>query len=80
MYRAITIAVDCANDAEQQAVQKIAKDMSETLRLKASDIIGFYPVYAKNSGLISSSVRAISTEGMKGVMRSVPMILKNFKK
>lgn len=80
MYRSITIAVDCANDQEQAMVQQIAKDASETMRLKASDVIRFYPLYKKNSGLIISAIRAISQEGMKGVMRVVPALIKNFKK
>lgn len=80
MYRSITIAVDCANDEEQKTVQAIAKDASETMKLKASDIIRFYPLYRKNSGLIISAIRAISQEGMKGVMRVVPNLIKNFKK
>lgn len=80
MYRSITIAVDCANDQEQAMVQQIAKDASETMRLKASDVIRFYPRYQKNSGLIISAIRAISQEGMKGVMRVVPALIKNFKK
>lgn len=80
MYRAITIAVDCANDQEQEVVQRIAKEASETMRLKASDVIRFYPIYQKNSGLIISAIRAISQEGMKGVMRVVPALIKNFKK
>lgn len=80
MYRSITIAVDCANDEEQKAVQAIAKDASETMKLKASDVIRFYPLYRKNSGLIISAISAISHEGMKGVMRVVPNLIKNFKK
>ncbi|MBQ2007098.1 MAG: hypothetical protein II236_00265 [Alistipes sp.] len=80
MYRSINIAVDCANDEEQKTVQAIAKDASETMKLKASDVIRFYPLYRKNSGLIISAIRAISQEGMKGVMRVVPNLIKNFKK
>lgn len=80
MYRSITIAVDCATDEEQKAVQAIARDASETMKLKASDVIRFYPLYRKNSGLIISAIRAISQEGMKGVMRVVPNLIKNFKK
>lgn len=80
MYRSITIAVDCATDQEQKMVQQIAKDASETMRLKASDVIRFYPIYRKNIGLIISAFRAISQEGMKGVMRVVPNLIKNFKK
>lgn len=61
-------------------VQQIAKDASETMRLKASDVIRFYPIYRKNSSLIISAFQAISKEGMKGVMRVVPTLIKNFKK
>ena len=80
MYRAITIAVDCANDQEQEAVQRIAKELSETMRLKAADIMKFYPTYQKNSGIILPAIRAISKDGMSGVLRVVPALIKNFKK
>lgn len=79
MYKKIIIAVDCETDKEQEIVQRIAKDASEMMRVKASDIIKFYPVFQKNSGLIVSAFRAISAEGMRGIARIVPMFIKNFK-
>ena len=75
-YKKITIAVDCENEAEQQRVQEIAKDLSEILRLKARDLIGFYPTLQKNKGLIFSVVNTISKEGKKGLFKIVPMILR----
>lgn len=80
MYRKITIAVDCADDKEQAAIQRIAKEASEMMRLKAEDVLRFYPLFQKNSGLIVSSVKAISNEGMSGVLRIIPSFIKNFKK
>lgn len=80
MYRKIEIAVDCANDQEREQVQAIAKDASTLLKLKAADVIALYPAIQKNSGLIATAIRSISKEGMKGVMRVVPMFIKNFKK
>lgn len=80
MYRKIEIAVDCANDQEREQVQAIAKDASTLLKLKAADVIALYPTIQKNSGLIATAIRSISKEGMKGVMRVVPMFIKNFKK
>lgn len=80
MYKKIIIAIDCDSEQEQATVQQIAKDASETMRIKASDVIKFYPMFQKNSGLIISAIRAISKEGVRGVARIVPMFIKNFKR
>ena len=80
MYRKIEIAVDCANDQERDAVQRIAKEASGMLRLRASDLINAYPMIERNSSLIATAFRTISQEGMRGAMRIIPYIIKNFKK
>lgn len=76
-YKKVIIAVDCENEAEQQKVQEIAKDLSETLRLKAKELISFYPFVQKNRGLIFAVVDTMSKEGKKGLLKLVPMLLKH---
>lgn len=76
-YKKIIIAVDCENEAEQQRVQTIAKDLSETLRLKAKELIDFYPFLQKNRGLIFTAMDTMSKEGKRGLLKLVPLLLKN---
>ena len=75
-YRKVYIAVDCDNDQEQLAVQNIAKEISGTFNIKAKDVIGFYPFVVNNRALLYSAVKMVATEGKKGVMKLVPMLLK----
>lgn len=75
-YKKIVIAVDCDNDKEQQIVQQIAQDISETLRLKAKELISFYPTLQKHKGLIFTAIKTISQEGKKGVFKLVPLLMK----
>lgn len=79
-YRKIIIAVDCINDEEVARVQAAAKVMSENFRLKGADIIALAPLVAKNGAVISQAIRTISQEGMVGVAKIVPYLIKNFKK
>ena len=75
-YKKIMLAVNCENEAEQQEVQEIAKELSGILQLKAKDLIDFYPTLQKNKGLIFSVVKTISKEGKKGLFKIVPMLLR----
>lgn len=75
-YRKIMIAVDCDTDAEQQKVQNIAQDLSETLRLKAKDLINFYPTLQQNKGLLYTAIKTISQDGKKGLFKLVPLLMK----
>lgn len=75
-YRKITIAVDCDSDREQQIVQDIAQDISQTLRLKAKDLISFYPTLQKHKGLIFTAMKTISQDGKKGIFKLVPLLMK----
>lgn len=76
MYKKVIIAIDCENEHEQRLVQGIAKELSETLQLKAKDLISFYPVLQKNKGLIFSVVNTISKEGKMGILKLVPLLMK----
>lgn len=75
-YKKVIIAVDCENENEQKMVQEIAKDLSETLRLKAKELISFYPVLQKNRGLIFTAVDTMSREGKKGILKLIPLLMK----
>lgn len=79
-YRKIVIAVDCSNEAEVLRVQAAAKRMSEIFRFRADDILQLAPIVEKNGTLIANAIRTITQEGMRGVVRMVPYLIKNLKK
>ena len=76
-HRKIILAVDCENDQQQQAVQRIAEELSKTFLISAKDLIAFYPFVKKHKALLYSAVKTVSKEGKKGVMKLIPMLIKN---
>lgn len=76
MYRKIYIAVDCENEQEQQLVQNIAQDISQSFTIKAKDLIGFYPAIQKNKALLNTIIKTVSREGKKGLMKLIPILIK----
>lgn len=79
-YRKIYLAIDCRSDEETQQVQKIAEDLSMMFSLSAKDIIALYPAVKNNSGLIKTSIKTLSKEGIRGVGKVVSYMFANFKK
>ena len=75
-FRKIYLAVDCNSDQEVEAVQQIAKEVSETFRMSAKDLISFYPFLRQNKALLYSAVKTVSKEGKKGVMKLIPTLIK----
>lgn len=75
-YKKIIIAVDCDNEQEQQLVQAMAKEISETFRMKAKDLINFYPMLKKHKGLLYTAIKTVSQEGKKGLLKLVPLLIK----
>ena len=75
-YRKVFIAIDCDNEQEQAMVQNIAKEISATFSIKAKDVIGFYPFVVKHKAMLYSAVKTVASEGKKGVMKLIPMLLK----
>ena len=73
--RKIFIAVYCDNDAEANAVQDIAKDMSSTFQISAKDVIGIYPIIKKNRVTLRNAVNAIAKDKMVGAMKVLPSIV-----
>lgn len=76
-HRKIIIAVDCDNDQQQAAVQQIAREISNTFQMSASDLISFYPFIKKHKALLYSAVKTVSKEGKRGVVKLIPMLLKS---
>ena len=79
-YRKIYMAIDCRSDEEAQQVQRIAEDMSMMFSLSANDIIKVYPSVKNNAGLIKTTIKTLSKEGLKGVGKMVTYMMSNFKK
>ena len=75
-YKKVIIAVDCDTEQEQQLVQTIAQDISQTFRLKAKELINFYPVLQKHKGLLYTAIKTVSAEGKKGLFKLVPLLMK----
>lgn len=75
-YRKVYIAVYCDSDEEQQQAQRVAEDLSKTFRLSAKDLVGLHPLIVKNGQLIGRAVRTISKEGVSGVAKMLPQLMK----
>lgn len=76
MQRKIILVVDCADDKEKELVQGIANEISGTFNMKGSDLISFYPFVKKNKALLYSAVKTVARDGKKGMMRLIPMLIK----
>lgn len=62
-FRRLNIAVDCANEAEKQAVQDVLDELSNILRIKGEWVIKSAPLLKKHQSIIYRSVKTIgSTE------------------
>lgn len=75
-YRKVYIAVICEDDNELIEVQKVAQDLSGTFRLSAKDLLKAYPMIKKNGALIASSMRTIAREGMSGIAKVIPQLMR----
>jgi hypothetical protein len=76
MQRKIILVVDCADDKEKELVQGIANEISGTFNMKGSDLISFYPFVKKNKALLYSAVKTVARDGKKGMMKLIPMLIK----
>lgn len=79
-YRKIYLAIDCRSEEDAQKVQKIAEDLSMMFSMSAKDIIALYPAIKSNAGLIKTSIKTLSRDGMKGIGKVVTYLISNFKK
>ncbi len=76
MQRKIILVVDCADDKEKELVQGIANEISGTFNMKGRDLISFYPFVKKNKALLYSAVKTVARDGKKGMMKLIPMLIK----
>ena len=76
MQRKIILVVDCADDKEKELVQGIANEISGTFNMKGSDLISFYPFVKKNKALLYSAVKTVARDGKKGMMKLIPLLIK----
>lgn len=75
-YRKIYIAVMCDNDQQAQQVQKVAEDLSRSFRLSAKDLICVHPLIQKNGQLLADAIKTIARDGMSGIIKVVPKLMK----
>lgn len=75
-YRKVFLAIYCENEEDLALVQKFAEEVSTTFRLSARDLISLRPLVQKNGQLIGNAVRTISREGMSGLVKVVPQLMK----
>lgn len=76
-HRKIILAVDCDNEQQQQAVQRIAEEISKTFQISAKDLINLYPFVSQHKALLYSAVKTVSKEGKKGLLKLIPILIKN---
>ena len=66
----------CEDDNELAEVQKVAQELSGTFRLSAKDLINAYPMIRNNGALIAKSMRTIAREGMSGIAKVIPQLMR----
>lgn len=78
-WKRLNIAVDCRDEQEKEQAQILLDELSNVLRLNASEMIANAPMIRKNKDLIGQMFRKISTGGVKGIAGVIPLALQ-FKK
>jgi hypothetical protein len=68
MLRKITIAVDCADDAERDRVQEIATEISNMRILDGRRLTGIWPYVQAHKGDIQQLFSLISEGGIKALV------------
>ena len=74
--RKIMIAVYCDDDEQARAVQNIAKEFCSQFSVKATDIMGIYPMILKNKALLKDAAKTITRGGKSAAFRLIPSLLK----
>lgn len=68
MLRKITVAVDCADDAQRDRIQKIMNEVSGMELLYASQIEGMYPYFRAHRSELRQLFTLIARGGVKSLM------------
>jgi hypothetical protein len=68
MYKKIFLAVDCADDAQRDEVQRIMNEVSNMRLFNASQILSAYPYFRLHQGELSQLFTMVSRGGVKSLM------------
>jgi hypothetical protein len=68
MYKKIFLAVDCADDAQRDEVQRIMNEVSNMRLFNASQILSAYPYFRQHQGELSQLFTMVSRGGVKSLM------------
>lgn len=74
-YRKIYFAVLCDDEDEARQAQKVAEDLSVSLRLSAKQLIAISPALKKNGAVVGNAFRTIATQGKKGLLKVLPGLI-----
>lgn len=66
-FRKIYIAVECDNDQEKEAVQQLAKEISNMGVLKSKSILRMVPVFNKHQNELIELFRMVSEGGARAL-------------
>jgi len=72
-FKKLTIAVNCKDAKEQAEVQSILDELSNVLRLEATDVISAAPMLRKNQSVIYKMFKTISSGGAGKIMSIIPL-------
>lgn len=62
------IAIECANDQEEQAAQEVLKQLSNMRIFDAKKLITYYPILKSREGTIRELFNLITTGGIKSLL------------
>ena len=78
-FKRLNIAVNCKDENEQKQAQTTLDELSNILRLEASDLINYAPMVKKNQTIIRQIFTTISKGGIKSIASVIPLAMQ-FKK
>lgn len=67
-YRKIYLAVDCTDDAQRDAVQKICNEISNMRVLDATRIQSMYPFFRQHQNELQQIFSLVKDKGVKGLI------------
>lgn len=82
MLRKVFLAIECANEEQHAAAQKILNEVSNTRVITAERLIKAYPMYKQRENEIRQLFGLVSSNGIKGLMsaQGVSVLTKLIKK
>lgn len=67
-YRKIYLAIDCEDDAQRDALQKIFNEISNMRVLNATQIQGMYPFFRQHQSELEQIFSLVKNKGVKGLI------------